>query len=380
MTKKSIQKPENWQDFETLCKKLWGEIYEIPHEIKKNGRTGQAQHGVDVYGIPKGESEHVGIQCKGKDHYTHAALTEKEVDEEIEKAKTFKPKLGTLIFATTANKDAKIEEYVRLKNEESDFKILLYCWEDIADLIEENKKTYDWYVRDLMHQTKYDFRVVFNDFQETHTIRPVYEKKIIKYEYIEKMLEETINESRDLIKEIQESQKLKNLNIPQVNFTNPFRPEFINKSYVEFEIILENSGGMVLENWYFNMNFTSGVARLDDESGGILAGNFSLININKDDPRWVDSENKSISYNPKEKTVLVQGENRFFKVCVLPELGETEITFDWSLKARDFSKKGSETILIEPEYKIKNEKVEVVTPEEEMEEIEINYYRVKNEK
>lgn len=52
---KSLPKPQNWQDFETLCKKLWGEIWEC-HEIKKNGRQGQVQNGVDVYGKPNGES------------------------------------------------------------------------------------------------------------------------------------------------------------------------------------------------------------------------------------------------------------------------------------------------------------------------------------
>lgn len=380
MTKKTIQKPENWQDFETLCKKLWGEIFEIPHEIKKNGRMGQAQHGVDVYGIPNGQTEHVGIQCKGKDDYTDAALTEKEIIAEIEKAKTFKPKLGTLIFATTANKDAKIEEYVRLKNEETDFKVLLFCWEDIADLIEENKNTYDWYVRDLMHKTKYDFRVLFNDFKHTHTVRPILEKKIIKHEYVEKSLEQTLDESWKIIHEVQKSLGQQKLNIPTMDFVNPFKSEYINKSYVEFEIILENSGNMVLENWYFNMNFTSGVAILDDESGGFMMGNLSMVNINKDDPRWIDRKEKSISYNPKEKIVLVQGENRYFKVCILPELEAPEITFEWSLKARDFSKKGTKKILIDPEFKTINERVEAVTPEDEKEEVEINYYRVKNDK
>jgi hypothetical protein len=46
--KKQLRKPENWQDFESLCKKLWGEIWNCP-EIKKNGRKGQPQHGVDIY-------------------------------------------------------------------------------------------------------------------------------------------------------------------------------------------------------------------------------------------------------------------------------------------------------------------------------------------
>ena len=63
--KKHLRKPENWEDFENLCKKLWGEIWDCK-EIKKNGRKGQTQDGVDVYGIPKGEVSYYGIQCKGK--------------------------------------------------------------------------------------------------------------------------------------------------------------------------------------------------------------------------------------------------------------------------------------------------------------------------
>ena len=73
--KKTIPKPENWQDFESLCKKLWGEIWGIPHKIKKNGRLGQPQSGVDVSGIPRNETEYLGIQCKGKDENSSAKLS-----------------------------------------------------------------------------------------------------------------------------------------------------------------------------------------------------------------------------------------------------------------------------------------------------------------
>ena len=62
---KTLDRPTNWQDFESLCKKLWGEIWNCP-EIVKNGRNGQKQKGVDVYGIPSHEQQYYGIQCKGK--------------------------------------------------------------------------------------------------------------------------------------------------------------------------------------------------------------------------------------------------------------------------------------------------------------------------
>ena len=110
--KQQILKPENWQDFEELCKVLWSEIWECP-EIKKNGRFGQNQNGVDIYGIPKNETKYFGIQCKGKDEYTKSKLTELEITSEINKAKNFKPYLKKLYIATTANKDERIEELVK---------------------------------------------------------------------------------------------------------------------------------------------------------------------------------------------------------------------------------------------------------------------------
>lgn len=114
-----IKSPENWQDFETLCKKLWLEIWNCSDTIKENGRSGQNQYGVDVYGAPNNGIEYYGIQCKGKDNYIHSQLTTKEIDEEIQKAENFKPSLKMFYFVTTAVKDAKIEEYIRLKNVKS---------------------------------------------------------------------------------------------------------------------------------------------------------------------------------------------------------------------------------------------------------------------
>jgi hypothetical protein len=375
MTRKTIQKPENWQDFESLCKKLWGEIFEIPNEIKKNGRSGQAQHGVDVYGLPKGETKYVGIQCKGKDDYTNAKLTQSEIDIEIKKSKNFKPSLGTLIFATTANKDVKIEEYIRLKNEENDFKILLFCWEDIADLIEENRNTHDWYVKNLMHKTNYDFRVLFNDFQEHITLSPVLCKQITKYIYTEKTTEQILDETQKFNEEIRNS--LANFGKIQANFQPLFpKSDTINKSWLSFDIILQNSGSSVLEDWYFKMKFKKGIFILDDESM-IFPMNISFINLNKDDPRYIDSKKKTLTYNPVGKSVLVQKDNRCFRVSVLVEKEASEIIFDWELIARDFNKIGTEKIHIDPTYKIEYKEEEALTLEDQKEEVKIDYYRIK---
>ena len=107
-----IKKPSNWQDFEKLCKLLWGEVWCCEDTIKRHGRQGQNQHGVDVYAYVDKYNGYCGIQCKGKDDYSNAQLTEAEIDAEIAKALTFEPELRVLLFATTANKDAKIEGYI----------------------------------------------------------------------------------------------------------------------------------------------------------------------------------------------------------------------------------------------------------------------------
>ena len=106
-----IQKPANWQDFETLCMKLWGRIWDCTDIITKNGRVGQKQHGVDIWGIKKGEQLYSAIQCKGKDEYTNSKLTREEIDTEIKKALHYNGQLTRFVIATTANKDADIEEY-----------------------------------------------------------------------------------------------------------------------------------------------------------------------------------------------------------------------------------------------------------------------------
>ena len=38
--KLQLRKPENWQDFERLCKVLWGEIWECLYVVKQKCTTG----------------------------------------------------------------------------------------------------------------------------------------------------------------------------------------------------------------------------------------------------------------------------------------------------------------------------------------------------
>lgn len=131
-----IPPPANWQDFETLCCDLWRKIWNDPN-TQKNGRQGQPQHGVDIYGRPDQGDSCAGVQCKGKDNYLKKTLGQSEVKAEVEKAKSFEPKLSQFIIATTGSKDATIEELARKITEEHIsnglFSVHVWGWKDIVN-------------------------------------------------------------------------------------------------------------------------------------------------------------------------------------------------------------------------------------------------------
>jgi len=104
-----IPPPATWQDFESLCCELWRRIWKDPN-TQKNGRSGQEQHGVDVYGRPNEGSPWAGVQCNGKDNYADKKVTENELRTEVENAKSFRPALSQFILATTGPKDATVEQ------------------------------------------------------------------------------------------------------------------------------------------------------------------------------------------------------------------------------------------------------------------------------
>lgn len=365
--KKTLGKPENWQDFESLCKKLWGEIWGIPNKIKKNGRLGQEQAGVDVYGKPKGENQYWGIQAKGKDDYSNAKLTELEITKEIEKAKNFEPNLSVYIIASSSNKDAKIEKFVRIKdieNQENDsFEILLFCWEDIVDLIEENPDTYNWYLNGIGQKGRFDFDISFNKLQDSLTLNPLFEKTITRYKMTTKTDLELITESLN-------SNRLSS--DFYTDFANILGTNRINKSWVDFDLVMENKGSIVLEDWRLIIKFKEGVGRLD--SGSFMYPKLSLT-------EFIDDENKTITYRPIDNNPLIQKDNRYFLISLLPEPNFDRILFEWELLARDFNKSGNAEIAISPKY-IEKVEYEEVNKEWDLKEdvVNISYYVVEKKK
>lgn len=103
--------PESWEEFESMCADLYSRIWNDP-DTQKHGRQGQPQGGVDVYGRPNGQ-DYAGVQCKKRDIWPPKELTSAEVDEEVEKAKIWKPDITQYIIATTASNDEKVQAHAR---------------------------------------------------------------------------------------------------------------------------------------------------------------------------------------------------------------------------------------------------------------------------
>jgi len=353
--KKSLSKPENWQDFESLCKKLFGEIWNCKNTIRKNGRSGQDQSGVDVYAIPKGEDGYFGIQCKGKDDYTKAKVTKKEVLTEVAKALKFEPKLKAFIITTTANKDAAIETFIRNEDLNSrkngDFEIQLYSWEDLVDLIEENRETYLWYINGQQFRDKYECSILL-DGQTSTVLKPVYNRKITIY-ITEAQERASNNSSINAMLNFN-----KRLGIIYPHHFNQKKRQF-NYSICPLQISIKNIGSKVLEDWKLQISFDSTQIKklcknYEGEEGGYEALSMNLmksINTHHRQSLSVNENELNLVYKPNDNHPLIQLDNRTFTIWLQPINHELqEINLRWKLLARDYDATGEISIAVEPIY------------------------------
>ncbi|GAA5655000.1 hypothetical protein Brsp06_01360 [Brucella sp. NBRC 13694] len=121
--------PRNWQEFESIVRDAQAQRWKSS-TLQKNGRSGQRQKGVDIWG-PDEIGRPVGIQCKR----IKGPLNFKDVLAEVEKADKFQGQLVTLFIATTAEHDAKLQQQVRILSDkrvaQGHFSVSLLYWDEI---------------------------------------------------------------------------------------------------------------------------------------------------------------------------------------------------------------------------------------------------------
>lgn len=108
-----LPRPKSWDEFENICADVLKRIWNDPY-VSRNGKQGQAQHGVDCFGLPMhlggaAAKKYAGAQCKKTDN-----LTIETIQEEVKKAEQFKPRLTEYLVLSTALHDAKVQESIRI--------------------------------------------------------------------------------------------------------------------------------------------------------------------------------------------------------------------------------------------------------------------------
>ena len=94
---------DEWEDMVLDAMRL---VWKDPN-AQRNGRRGQRQHGIDIFGIADGQQ--VGAQAKNMDR-----LSETAAKYEIEEAEYFQPKIQAFYFAVAGPRDAAFQQFVRL--------------------------------------------------------------------------------------------------------------------------------------------------------------------------------------------------------------------------------------------------------------------------
>lgn len=129
-----IHPPQSWDEFEDMVRDLYALLWD-DQNIQRNGRSGQAQQGVDIFGQPaRLKGRFAGIQCK---NYKGSTLTRQEIEQEAAKAEQFQPPLAEFIIATTESRDVNLQKAVRTINVAREsagkFPIHLIFWEELRN-------------------------------------------------------------------------------------------------------------------------------------------------------------------------------------------------------------------------------------------------------
>lgn len=228
------------------------------------------------------------------------------------------------------NKDVKEEKGIRIK-------------ENINSPIIQHQNNY--YTQSSSTKKEFNLKVVFDNLQEELVLNPIFTKKIKIYKnknatskglQVSSIIENSIPKSLDLLR--------------------------LNYALKSFDIVLENTGEEVIENWKLELLFEGECVKL---IGAVGSGYLGLL------PAMIEYNNKK-QVVFKENEPLVQEDKKSFKLYIIPKGKEYRIPIKWQLYAKDYipRPKGYLYLNIKPKYEEETNIIEV-NSEEEMKEEEI---------
>jgi hypothetical protein len=142
-----IPRPKEWSEFQDITLSALKIRWNSP-SLQQNGRSGQAQAGVDIFG-PDNLGRAVGVQCKS----TTDELELRDIETEIEKAETFEPSLTAFFVATAGDRDVKIQTELRVLSEkrlvQARFPVGILFWEDLMEDLTKDIEALEKHYPDL---------------------------------------------------------------------------------------------------------------------------------------------------------------------------------------------------------------------------------------
>ena len=132
LLKMRVPPPTDWSEFEDITRSSV-KVKWRSSDMQRNGRNGQKQHGVDVFGHDD-LSRFVGIQCRNKDD---TSVKMKEILEAVSAAERYPVPLLAFYYATTLSRDAKLQAEVLTVSEkrvkDGKFPVGILFWEDLYE-------------------------------------------------------------------------------------------------------------------------------------------------------------------------------------------------------------------------------------------------------
>jgi len=173
--------PSNWQDFESICHHLWKEIWNDPN-AQKNGRNGQKQNGVDIFGTPIYSKYFSGVQCKKKDYLLGSYLKESEIIDECNNAKKFSPAISSFSLATTTPRDSNMQKIARELTDQEvyPFSVQIWSWDDIQTEIVFRPLILGQYYSVIPLPEKEQMKVSLNRYSPEEQIQAYFTRPLIK--------------------------------------------------------------------------------------------------------------------------------------------------------------------------------------------------------
>ena len=130
-----LNPPTDSKEYEKIIRDYCGKIF--GGNVFLFGRNGQRQYGVDV--VSSNLSKTIGVQCKD---YGDTVIKEKDVDDMVCLAETFKPSLDLFVIAIAQKTDANIQRYVMVKSQDrllqNKFPVAVVYWEEVENYIKND--------------------------------------------------------------------------------------------------------------------------------------------------------------------------------------------------------------------------------------------------